>query len=54
MGLVLNFRFAEMADFLGGVATLDLAGDDGNDSGDWPWRKDNPREEPIHRPKLPF
>ncbi len=54
VGLVNNLRFAEMADFLAGWATLDLAGDDGKDRGDWPWRKDMPREKPVHRSKLPF
>ena len=56
MGLVANVRFAEIADFLLGWTTFDLAGDDGKKpgEGDWPWRKDKPRKKPVPRPKLPF
>lgn len=54
--MVMNVRFAEIADFFGGLATLDLCGDDGKKpgEGDWPWRKDRPRKKPVPCPKLPF
>lgn len=53
-GVVLNMRYVEMIDFVGGWFGADLCGDDGKATGDWPWRRDNPREKPIHQPKLPF
>lgn len=38
VGLVLNVRYTEIADFLLGLTTLDLACDDGRKLGRWPWQ----------------
>ena len=46
VGLVLNFRWGEMADFLLGFTTLDFAHDDGRKFGHWGWLP--AREEPAN------
>ena len=53
-GLVANIRYMEMVDFLLGWTTFDICGDDGEQRGDWPWRKSNPRTKEVYRPKLPY
>ncbi len=37
VGLVSNFRWGQIADFVLGWATIDFAGDDGGKVGHWPW-----------------
>ena len=38
-GVMFNLRYADMLDFLLGWTTFDLAGDDGDRFGHWPWQK---------------
>jgi hypothetical protein len=42
VGLVMNLRWGEVADFLVGWTTLDLAGDDGKRFAHWPWMPARP------------
>jgi hypothetical protein len=37
VGLISNFRWGEIADFVLGFTTFDLAGDDGVHWSHWPW-----------------
>ena len=37
VGLVTNFRFGQIFDFILGFTTFDLAKDDGVKVGHWPW-----------------
>jgi hypothetical protein len=39
IGAVANARYMEMVDFVLGLALVDLAGDDGEPLGTWPWRR---------------
>jgi hypothetical protein len=46
-GVVFNFRYLEILDFLLGWTTLDLCGDDGDDPyGHWPWQAKGARNLP--------
>jgi len=38
IGVIANLRYMEVLDFILGFADLDIAGDDGDQLGHWPWR----------------
>jgi hypothetical protein len=40
IGAAANLRYMEVVDFVLGLTTLDLGGDDGTAIGRWPWRGD--------------
>jgi len=52
-GLVFNARYVEVLDFLFGWFGLDLAGDDGERFGRWPWQAKDAKNAP-RRPRLRF
>ena len=52
-GLVANLRYWELLDFILGWTTLDVACDDGEKPGKWPWQKDGARNLPK-RLELPY
>ena len=41
IGLIGNLRYTEILDFIVGFTTLDIAGDDGNKMGHWPWQSED-------------
>jgi len=53
-GLVLNLRYTEILDFLGGWFGYDLAGDDEGKRDHWPWQDETAQNVPKWRPELKF
>ena len=47
VGLVTNFRWGEILDFVVGFTTLDIAQDDGVRFGHWPWLPPHPEPKPA-------